>query len=212
MENMDMNFVAVKSAQHVGPDDLVRCAAGGASVSQVDDAVDERQQRIHFVGGDQDGYILLVRDPVEKRHYFLGASQIEIGERLVEQKKPRFAYERVRDQDALLLATRQVAYPGISEPHGVDRRQHLVDRRPALSRRDGHAEAMTVYSECYQIASAKRHLGVEDHLLGDVPDGPVAPRSRRALEEHPARARVLKAEDHPEQGGLARPVRRRSAL
>src|SRR5262249_59492237 len=63
-----------------------------------------------------------------------------------------------------------------------------------------------VGSERDQVPGPDRHVRVEQHLLRDVAEGG-APRPRLALDGHgPARG-PLQAEDHPQQGGLARAVR-----
>ena len=82
-------------------------AAGRATGREVDDPVHHRQQRVHLVGRDQHRDLLLGGDPRQQLDDLLGAAQVEVGQRLVEQQQPRPADQRVRDQDPLLLAARQ---------------------------------------------------------------------------------------------------------
>ena len=51
--------VAVELAQHLGADDLVGGPAGGPARGHVDDPVHHRQQRVHVVGREQHGDLLL---------------------------------------------------------------------------------------------------------------------------------------------------------
>ena len=98
-------MVAVEATEHVGPDDLVGRSAGRTSSRQVDDAVHDRQQRVHLMGGQEYRDGMLLRQAVQQSHDLLGAPWIEVGERLVEQEQLRPADECVGDQDPLLFAS-----------------------------------------------------------------------------------------------------------
>ena len=100
----DVDVVAVELAEHVRADDLLGGAADRAAGGEVDDAVHHGQQRVDLVRGDQHRDLLLAGDAREQRHDFLGAAQVEVRERLIEEQQPRSGDQRVRDQDALLLA------------------------------------------------------------------------------------------------------------
>ncbi len=111
------------------------------------------------------------------------------------------------DQDPLLLAPREAPDPAVGEPVGVDVVENRVDQFPLLLRPASEAEPVAVQAEGHQVAGPHGHVGVEGHLLGHVPEGAPVLGERRP--EHPdlTRARTLEAEDDPQEGGLAHPVR-----
>ena len=203
----DVDVVAVELAEHIGADDLLGGAADRAPGGEVDDAVHDGQQRVDLVRGDQHRDLLLAGDAGEQRHDFVGAAQVEVRQRLIEQQQPRPGDQRVRDQDALLLAAGELADARVGEALGVDRVQHLLDERPPGPGGPRHAEAVRVDPEPHEIARAQRNIRVEQELLRHVADQAM-PASVLAgrLDQHAPRARRLQAEDHPEQRRLARPV------
>ena len=87
VEHVDV--VAVQAAEHVGADDLVGGAAGCPAAGEVDDAVHDRQQRVHLVRREQHRDALFGGDPVQQGDDLLAAAQVEVGKRLVEQQQLR---------------------------------------------------------------------------------------------------------------------------
>ena len=174
---------------------------------EVDDAVHHRQQRVDLVRGDQHGDPLLAGDPREQRDDLVGAAQVEVGQRLVEQQQPRAADQRVGDQDALLLAAGEPPDAGVGEAARVDRPEHLLDQRAARARGSRHPEPVRVQAEPDEIARPQRQVGVEQELLRDVADQRRCCRERGApRDENLPALGGLQAEDHPEQRRLARAV------
>ena len=82
-----------------------------------------------------------------QRDHLLGASQVEIRERLVEQQQLRPRDQRVRDQDPLLLSARQLTDAGVGESGRVDRGEHLLDQLAAGARGEREAEPLAVEPE-----------------------------------------------------------------
>jgi hypothetical protein len=140
------------------------------------------------------------------RHDLVGAAQVEVRERLVEQQQPRSSDQRVRDQDALLLAAGELADTCVGEAGGVDGVQHLLDERPPGPGGPRHPETVRVDAEPHEIARAQRNIRVEQELLRHVAHQAAPASVLAALDEHSSSARRLQAEDHSEQGRLARPV------
>ena len=163
-----VHAMAVEAAEHIRAHHLIGRAGGGATVCQIHDAVHHRQQRVHLVRRDQHRYLLLVRDPAEQVHDLACAAQIEVRQRLVEQQQPRPADQRVRDQDALLLAAGETPDAGVGKLLGVDRGEHLLDELAPCATGARQAQTMAVDAERDEVSSAQRHVGVEQELLWHV--------------------------------------------
>ena len=132
VEHVDV--VAVEPGQHVGADHLLGRPGRRPATGQVDDAVHDRQERVHLVGGEQHRDPLLDGDAVQQRDDLLAGAQVEVGQGLVEKQQPGPGDEGVGDEHPLLFAAREVPDPGVGEALGVDRGKHLVDQRSALGR------------------------------------------------------------------------------
>ena len=139
----------------------------------------------------------------------LAAADVEVGQRLVEQQELRPADQGVGDQDALLLATGQVARRG-------RRRSARRRRRASISSTSRGALGRAAAA---RRSGARRGRGPPGHAPAAGSPGrrtPSAGRSRStgcaahaaAVDEHPARARPLEAEDRL---GAAWSCRRRSS-
>ena len=61
-----VHVLAVQVAEHVGADHLFGRPGGGPAAGQVDDAVHDRQQRVHVVRRDQHRDLLLLSYPAEQ--------------------------------------------------------------------------------------------------------------------------------------------------
>ena len=112
----------------------------------------------------------------------------------------------MRDEDALQLAARKGADPGLGEAFGPDGRQHLVDDGLALPRREPETEPVAVDAEHHQVAGPQGDIGVEHQLLRDVAGRAAQSPPRGAGHGDPPAARPLQAEDDAQQRGLARTV------
>ncbi len=126
-----VDVMAVEPAEHIGADDLRDRAAGRASGGQIDDPVHRRQEGIHLVGGDQNRDLLLGSDAPEQRHHLLGAAEVEVGQRLVEEQEAGPVDQGMGNQNPLLLTARELAHPGISEGARANRVEHLLDAAAA---------------------------------------------------------------------------------
>ena len=129
------------------------------------------KQRVHVVGGEQHGDALLGGDPRQQRDDLLLASDVEVGERLVEEQQLRSADEGVGDEHPLLLAAGEVADALVGEARRVDRVKHLLDEhRPATAGEQRDAEPMSV--------EAERRRRREPAAAGPGRRGPSGARSR----------------------------------
>ena len=70
----------------------------------VDDAVEERKDRVDVVRDQQHGHALPAADPADELGDRLLVVQVEALQRLVEDEHLRTADQRLRDEDPLLLA------------------------------------------------------------------------------------------------------------
>ena len=147
---------AVQPAEHLGRGRPRGGAAGGPPGGQVDDAVHHRQQRVHLVGGQQHGDLLLAGDAGEQADDLLAAAEVEVGQRLVQQQQPGAADQGVRDQHPLLLAAGQSSRPG--------------------HRRSGSAS-----TACSISATASRRARERSGIPNRCPSIPSATRSRARI-------------------------------
>ena len=154
------------------------------------------------MGREQDGHVMLGGDPPQQVDDFVLAGDVEVRQRLVEEEKLRLADQGLGDQYPLLLSAREAAHPGVSEAHGADRLEHLVDPLAAACRRCGQTEAVPVQPEPHDVAGPQGKVGVDKDLLGHVADRPVAAGPRCAIDEDLAVGRLQQPQDHPQNGGL----------
>ena len=115
--------------------------------------------------------------------------------------------EGVRDHDALLLSTREIAHPGDREAVASTASSIASIRalRFAVGRR--HPETMAVDPEPDEVPSPDGHVGIEPDLLRDVADERVPARPGFAGHPDCSRRRCDQTHDDPEQRRLARSVR-----
>jgi hypothetical protein len=58
VHSQHLDWLTVQLRQHTRLHDLVGSAGGDLAAGHVDDPVHHRQQRVHVVRGEQDGYLL----------------------------------------------------------------------------------------------------------------------------------------------------------
>ena len=160
----------VELGEHLGTHDLVGGAARRPTLGQVDDPVHDGQQGVHLVRGQEDGHLVVAGHPVEQRHDLLDALGVEIGQGLVEQEELRAADQGMGDQDPLLLPPREGPDAGVGKALGVDVTEHLVDQLTLGLGAPPEAVALRVETERDQVARPDRDVGVEQHLLGHIPE------------------------------------------
>ena len=194
-----LHRLAVQRGQHVGLHHLVGGTRRHPAARDIDDPVHHRQQGVHVVRGQEHGDALRSDQPVEHRDDALRARDVQIGERLVEQKQLRAADQRVRDHHPLLLAAGQLTHPGVGKAVRANLAQRLRDQFAALPARKPEAELVTVDAERDHVLDPERHVRLDQQLLRHVSD--------RAGQPDRARENGLEAEDDPEQRGLTRTVR-----
>ena len=154
------------------------------------------------MSGEQHRGLEFPRQAPQQRNDPSNAADIQIGERFVEQQQPRTADQSVRDQQALLLAARQVADPLIAERRSIHRVEHFVHLATTPLRGQRHTQTVAIEAERHEIARAHRHVGVKHEFLRHVADrGPAA-----ALDGHTAARRRDEAEDRAQERRLSRPV------
>ena len=122
------------------------------------------------MGGEQHGDPLLDGDAVQQRDDLLALTQVEVGQAARRAAAAGAGDQGVRDENPLLLSARQRPDPGVGEPLGVDRAQHLVDSWP------GAGDGIGIPKRCPSSPSATRSRarmgmsGSSSDLLGDIPD------------------------------------------
>ena len=194
-----VDVVAVEGAQHVLADDLVGRPAGRPS---------RRRGRRCGPSPGSSGFISWADSSTATpcsvrstrsagRRSPARCADVEVGERLVQQEQLGPADEGVGDQGPLLLASRELAHPGVGK--GRAHRRLRASRRqlapPARGQRD--TETVPVDAEGHEVARPQGHVWVEDDLLGDVADGPVAPLARLVPKTAPCQRRASAARGSP---------------
>src|SRR2546421_10342300 len=102
---------AEEPRQRLARDHISRPAADRAAAGDIDDLVDEAEDRVDVVRDEQDGDVLLLADPAHERGDRGLAREVEAVERLVQQEQLRAADERLGNQQPLLLATGELPDP-----------------------------------------------------------------------------------------------------
>jgi hypothetical protein len=205
--------VLIKPAEHVTAHHLPGRPGGGAALGQVHDLIHHRKQRIDIVRGQQHGHPLLLRDPRDQLDDLLPAAQVEVRQRLVHQQQARLGYQRVGDQDALLLPAGQGADPLIRERSRTDGGEHPVHRLPPTARRQPRPEPPAVEPQRDKVPRTQRRVRFQLDLLRHVPDpqppgtSPPNPARRPAVHEHVPGIGRTQPQDDAQHGGLARAVR-----
>src|SRR5438552_869486 len=175
----------------------------------------ERQRFADVVGHVEDRHPPFVADPHEVREDALAKTDVERGERLVEQEDARFTRERARQRDALPLAAGErdrIALEKVTELQHVDRRCHALATRARgegdVAARRQMREEPGVLRDVADVAALRRNspaaIGVEEDLAPD--DDP--PARLRSEPGDRFEKRRLPGAGWPHDGGEARPERR----
>src|SRR2546430_7752020 len=125
----DFDRDAVQRAERLSRDDLLRRPFDRRAAGEVDDAVEVADDRVHVVRDEHDCNALLGADSAYERRDADLIRKVEAVERLVEEQQLRAADERLRDEQALLLAARELADRTAGIGGRADERDHLVHAR-----------------------------------------------------------------------------------
>ena len=101
----------------------------------------------------------------------------------------------MRDEDSLLFSSGKASDPVVGKSLGIDFAQDLLDQFVLASRPSGKTVAMSVETKCYKVPCPHWYVGVDDHLLGNVPQESASGRERRSQYPHLATVRSLQAQD-----------------
>jgi hypothetical protein len=203
VELEDIDMVSIELAQNVRSHDFVRRPASRSSLRQVDDPIHDRKKGIDLVCRKEDRHIMVARHPMEEGNNLLHTFRVEVGQWLIKEKEFGLTDERVRNQDPLLLAARKAAHSAIGEVLGVDVAEDLVDPFMLLLGAPPEAETMTIQPEGHKITRPQRHIWIQYHLLRDVAHGSASSGQGRSQHTDLPCAGPLKAEDNPQECGLA---------
>src|ERR1700730_2977119 len=129
---------------------------------------------------EQDSHSLRPADVLHQRRNGLLVAHVEAVERFVEQQDRRPRYQRLRDQQPLLLATGQLADRTAwirGRTHQLDDLVHAVPRRGVAASDAGqwYSPARPVKAEPDQVEPAYAQVGVEAAPLGQVADIAIPP-------------------------------------
>src|SRR4029077_16001557 len=116
---------------------------------------------------EQDGQPSRARDLTDELDDDALVAHVQLGERLAEQKEARTADQRLRQEEALLLAPGEAAERAIGvafRTHGADG----VGGEGGWARRHPYAPPVAVDSEVDEVEPANRQLRVEAGALWDV--------------------------------------------
>ena len=103
------DFGAIQARQHRSGDDFVDRANHRRAGAEIEYAVDRVDQRIEFVGAEDDRDSQLVAQAARDVDDALLVGRVERDQRLVEQQQPRPAEQRLAQQQALALAPGETA-------------------------------------------------------------------------------------------------------
>ncbi len=134
--------------------------------------------------------------------HFLTQTAIKGAERFVHQHQARFKHQRPGNGHALLLAAGQLAGTPLLKSFQADKLQHAPDALPALLR------VNSAYLQRKRQIAADRHVRKQRVVLKDHADTPLARRQvvhRATVDADGARCGRLKAGQHHQAGGFARP-------
>jgi hypothetical protein len=107
----------------------------------------------------------------------------------------------VSQQDALLLAPREPAYPGVGEPLRSHRRHHLLHPLAAPGGGERDPQPVTVETEGYEVPAAHGQVWVQHDLLGHIANRASSPALAAGGAD--LAARPLQTEDDAKEGRLA---------
>ena len=136
-----LDLRAVEARQHRAGDDFVDRADHRRAGAEIEHAVDRVDQRIEFVGAEDDRDLQLVAQPPRDVDDALLVGRVERDQRLVEQQQPRPAEQRLAEQQALALAAREFADRAARQIARVDVIERPVDFAPRRLVEPGEAEA-----------------------------------------------------------------------
>jgi hypothetical protein len=112
----------------------------------------------------------------------------------------------VGDQHALLLAAREAPKAAVREALRIYVAQHLFHPIALGFGATRKSVSLRVKSEGHEVARSKGYIGVENDLLGHVPQSVMVVRERVALDTNRPAVNSLKSKDRAEQRRLSGPV------
>ena len=157
---------AVKPRQRLGSDHLLGPPGQHVSPRHVGDAIDVGKDRIDVVRHQQHGHAAGAAKAADKPRDRLLVAEVKAVERLVEREHLGPRNQRLRDQNPLLLAARELADRPLRVAGGADQLDHgdhlsffLPHRSQPAGQR--HTPPAAVEPEPDQVHSAKPKVGVE---------------------------------------------------
>ncbi len=162
----------------------------------------------HLVRDHQDREAQLALDAGEQVEDRRGGLRVERRGRLVGQQHLGFGRQRARDADALLLAARQLGRIAVALVGQADHVEQRLDAAPDA----GTVGAEDLEGQRHVVEDGARGQQVEvleDHAdrAARRPQRPLVERADvDAVDDDPARGRLLQPVDEPDQGRLAGPA------
>jgi len=129
------------------------------------------------------------------------ARQVQAGDRLIEQQAVVLGCEHHRHHDTLTLAARQLAERPMAQVRNVKAFGRSADRLLVAATQPLEQSAAAVSADGQYLLHGHRHIGMCVVVLAHETHADVARRL------HPTRCRGQEPAEHPQQGGLAAPVR-----
>ena len=139
--------------------------------------------------------------------------EVEAVERLVEQQQRRAAGQRLRDQQSLLLASREAPDRPVrvrsrsTSSMSSSTRCAVAPAAPAQPRRERHPPPVTVEAEAHDVDATDPGRAVEAATLRQVADVRIAVRGASPATSNVARGERHETEHDLEQRRLAAAVR-----
>jgi hypothetical protein len=203
----DVNVGLVEARQDLGVDDLLDWAKGRTPVAEIEDQIDGIEERVYLVRTKKDGALAPLRDAPHRLHDATLMTGIETDQRLVEQQQFRFAYQGLREKDALALPTGEFADRPFREIERADFDESIVCAAMIQARGDRPSPSAPAGGSKDKIVAFKADLSDATTKLRHIADRSVAATRRLTHDGNLAAADRHETQEGTKQGCFASTVR-----
>jgi len=165
--------------------------------------------RIDVMGDEEDGDLHRLADLLDQTRDRLLVVQVEALEGFVQKEHACARHEGLRDEQTLLLSTRQLADRSTGVAFSADQTDHLRDTITLVApRKEGNGEPPSRAIETHpdQVDTSNPEVGIEVSTLRQIADFVVAPVHAPAENRKVALGQRDQAKRGLDEGRLARPV------
>ena len=197
------------SEAHTGGRQIARLPVEQHASPQHHDAIEILGHRAELVRHEQHGGAVLTQQVHERVSEKLLRLRVHAGDRLVEDEELGLGGQRLGDQDALLLSTRELDDALFAQPFQRHRLERVTDRVPINRSRPAPPPLLGEAAGGDDLLDRRRKVGCQARTLRHVPQAPAVGETpgRGAEQLHPARLRRQETQDDAQQRRFAGPVR-----